>query len=161
MSWTEFVKEWKCNIPYTRHYNPLLIWNRSLILTIHKSRTLRKKPLEKTFLDFKKWVKSIQTASYKRARTVIGHFSFMTIASHWDFLPKFLSLHYYTTLEGALGVQRRGQGQRTIICLLGPLFFSQNGMMFKKTYKNHQNPVNSYCFFLDIFRVCSSLAKKQ
>ena len=28
--------------------------------------------------------------------------------AHWDFLPKFLSLHYYTTLEGVLGVQRRG-----------------------------------------------------
>ena len=29
---------------------------------MHKTRILRKKPLEKTFLDFKKWVKSIQTA---------------------------------------------------------------------------------------------------
>ena len=40
------------------------------VLTIHKSRILRKKPLEKTFLDFKKWVKSIQTAGYNGARTV-------------------------------------------------------------------------------------------
>ena len=55
--------------------------------------------------------------------------------AHWDFLPKFLSLHYYTTLKGVLGVQRRGQGQGTIICLLGPLFFSQNGMTFKKPTK--------------------------
>ena len=29
--------------------------------------------------------------------------------THWDFLPKFLSLHYYTPLEGVLGVQRSGQ----------------------------------------------------
>ena len=46
--------------------------------------------------------------------------------SHWDFLPKFLSLYYYTTLEGVLGVQRSGQAQETIICLFGLLFFSQN-----------------------------------
>ena len=55
--------------------------------------------------------------------------------THWDFLPKFLSLHYYTTLEGVLGVQRSGQAQGTIICLFGPLFFSQNGMTFKKATK--------------------------
>ena len=30
----------------------------------------KKKPLEKPFLDFKKWVKSIQTASYNGARMV-------------------------------------------------------------------------------------------
>ena len=46
--------------------------------------------------------------------------------THWDFLPKFLSLHYYTTPEGVLGVQRSGQSQGTIIYLFGPLFFSQN-----------------------------------
>ena len=57
-------------IPYARHHNPLLIRNRSWILTIHKVRILRKKPLEKTFLDFKKWVKSIQTAGYNGALTV-------------------------------------------------------------------------------------------
>ena len=31
--------------------------------------------------------------------------------THWDFLPKFLSLHYFTTLEGVLGVQRSRQAQ--------------------------------------------------
>ena len=74
----------KClDIPYARHYNPLLIRNRSWILTIHKARILRKKPLEKTFLDFKKWVKSIQTAGYNGARTVFvchnwpKHFRFL------------------------------------------------------------------------------------
>ena len=55
--------------------------------------------------------------------------------AHWDFLPKFLSLHYYTTLEGVLGVQRSGKAQGTIICLFGLLFFSQNGMTFKKATK--------------------------
>ena len=44
-------------VPYTRHHN-------LLILTIHKVRILRKKPLEKTFWNFKKWVKIIQTAGY-------------------------------------------------------------------------------------------------
>ena len=38
--------------------------------SIPKARILRKKPLEKTLLDFKKWVKSIQTAGYHGARTV-------------------------------------------------------------------------------------------
>ena len=66
----------------------------------------------------------------------IDIFIFKYICSaHWDFLPKFLSLHYYTTLEGVLCVQRRGQGQGTRICLLGPLFFRQNGMPFKKPIK--------------------------
>ena len=63
-------------------------------------------------------------------------FEYVLMANpHWDFLPKFLSLHYYSTLEGVLGVQRRGQAQGTIICLFGPLFFSQNGMAFKKPTK--------------------------
>ena len=61
---------WLSELPYARHYNPLLIRNRSWILTIHKARILRKKALEKTFLNFKKWVKSIQTAGYNGARTV-------------------------------------------------------------------------------------------
>ena len=34
------------------------------------ARILRKKLLEKTFFDFKKWVKNIQTAGYNGARTV-------------------------------------------------------------------------------------------
>ena len=55
--------------------------------------------------------------------------------THWDFLPKFLSLYNYTTLEGVLGVQRSGKAQGTIICLFGPLFFCQNGMTFKKASK--------------------------
>jgi hypothetical protein len=55
--------------------------------------------------------------------------------THWDFLPKFLSLHYYTTLGNVLGVQRSEQAQGTTICLFGLLFFSQNGMTFKKPTK--------------------------
>ena len=57
-------------VPYERHYNPLLIRNRSWILTIHEARILRKKPLEKTCLDFKKWVKSIQTGGCNGQRMV-------------------------------------------------------------------------------------------
>ena len=52
------------------HYNPLLIRNRSWILTIHKDRIFWKNLLEKTFLTSKKWVKNIQTAGYNGARTV-------------------------------------------------------------------------------------------
>ena len=61
-------------LPYPRHYNPLLIRNHSWILTIHKARILNKKPLEKTFLDSKKWVKRIQTAGYNGAHTVFIFF---------------------------------------------------------------------------------------
>ena len=80
--------------------------------------------------------------------------------AHWDFLPKFLSLHYYTTREGVLGVQRSGQAQRTIICLLSPLFFRQNGITFKKPTKIIKIQWKVTVFW-DIFRVCSILAGKQ
>jgi hypothetical protein len=59
----------------------------------------------------------------------------LTTDAHWDFLQKFLSGHYYTTLEDVLGVQRSGQVQETIICLFGPLFFSQNGITLKNLQK--------------------------
>jgi hypothetical protein len=58
------------SIPYTRHYNPLVIRNRSWILTIHKDRIFWKNLLEKTFLASKKWVKNIQTVGYNGASTV-------------------------------------------------------------------------------------------
>ena len=53
-----------------RIYRTRAIITRSWILTVHKARILRKKPLEKTFLNFKKWVKSIYTAGYNGACTV-------------------------------------------------------------------------------------------
>ena len=52
-------------------YRTRAIITRSWILTIHKARILWKKPLKKTFLAFKKWVKNIQTAGYNGAHTVI------------------------------------------------------------------------------------------
>ena len=52
------------------HYNLLLIWNRSWILTVHKVRILRKMLPKKTFLVFKNGVTSIQTAGYNGVRTV-------------------------------------------------------------------------------------------
>ena len=61
----------KNKLPYARHYNPHLIKNSSWILTIYKARILWKKPLNKTFLAFKKWVKNIQTAGYNGARTAL------------------------------------------------------------------------------------------
>ena len=54
------------------------------------------------------------------------------------FLAQIPSLHYYTTLEGVLGVQRSGKAQGTIIFLFGLLFFSQNGMNFKKPTKSSE-----------------------
>ena len=55
-------------IPYVRHYNPLLIRNSYGILTIHKAKG------HSTKMNFKKWVKSIQTAGYNGARTVYDFF---------------------------------------------------------------------------------------
>ena len=54
----------------------------SWILTIHKARILRKKRLEKTFLDFKKWVKTIQTGGCNGACTVL-YMQLFTYASKW------------------------------------------------------------------------------
>jgi hypothetical protein len=76
------------------------------------------------FLTFKHEISQLRSSTCKKHTL-----------PHWDFLPKFLSLHYYTNLEGVLGVQRSRQAQGTIICLFGPLFFSQNGMTFKKLQK--------------------------
>ena len=58
---------------YTGHYNPLLIRNRSGILTINKDIIFWKNLLEKTFLASKKWVKNIQTAGYNGACSVYCH----------------------------------------------------------------------------------------
>ena len=52
------------------------IITRSGILTVHKGRIFLKNLLEKMFLNFKKWVKSIQTTGYNGARTVY-------YALHW------------------------------------------------------------------------------
>ena len=49
-------------VPYARHYNLLLIRNRSQILTIHKAEG-------HSTMNFKKWVKTMQTADYNGART--------------------------------------------------------------------------------------------
>ena len=83
-----------------------------------------------------------------------------TDITHWDFLPKFLSLRYYTTLEGVFGVQRSGQGQGTIICFFSVLFFSQNGMTLRKPTKIIKIQWRVIVFW-NIIRVCSILAGKQ
>ena len=41
------------------------------MLIIHKARILRIRPLEKTCLDFKKWVKSIKPPGYNGERRYI------------------------------------------------------------------------------------------
>ena len=51
---SETIYRVNIHIPYARHYNPLLIRNRSRILTIHKTRILRKKPLEKNIFGLQK-----------------------------------------------------------------------------------------------------------
>jgi hypothetical protein len=61
-------------------------------------------------------------------------------ASHWDFLSKFLSLHYYTTLEGVLGVQRSGQAQGTMICSMEKLLFFGIFSKFVQFWLENSNP---------------------
>ena len=56
-------------LPYPRHHNPLLIRNRSWVLTIHKERILWKN-LETKEMVFKNGVKTIQAAGYNGARTI-------------------------------------------------------------------------------------------
>ena len=90
-----------------------------------------------------------------------AYVSNVQIGTHWDFLPKILSLHYNTTLEDVFGVQRSGKAQETIICLLCLLFFSQNEMKFKKPTKTIKIHWIVFLFFWNIFRVCSILAGKQ
>ena len=53
----------------------------------------RKKPLEKTFLDFKNWVKNIQTAGYNGAHTVTNLSTKMgadKLAENTPNAPKFI-----------------------------------------------------------------------
>ena len=48
---------------------------------------------------------------------------------------------------GCLGCPEKQTSSRNydlFVCFL--LFFSQNGIAFKKTYKKYQNPLKSYCF---------------
>ena len=71
---------------YARNHNPLLIRNRSGILTIHKSRNFLKILLEKLFLNFKKWVKNTQTTGYNVARTVFIFYRKFTMKIIWNSL---------------------------------------------------------------------------
>ena len=66
-------------LPYARHYNLLLIWNHSWILTIHKVRISQKNLLKKTVWYFKNGVKSIQTAGCNGVHTVYNHI--------WKYIP--------------------------------------------------------------------------
>ena len=52
------------HIPYVCHYNLIFIRNRSLILTLHKARTLWKKAPLNTCFWHSKWVKNIQAPGY-------------------------------------------------------------------------------------------------
>jgi len=41
--------------------------------------------------------------------------TFSANAAHWDFLPKFISIYFYSTPEGFLGVQRSKRNQGILI----------------------------------------------
>ena len=67
--WTK-ISSLQIDIPYARHHNPLLITNRSWILTIHKDRIFRKNLLENKEMVFKNGVKNIQTVGYNGAHGI-------------------------------------------------------------------------------------------
>ena len=55
------------------------------------------------------WEVQIKTYKFSFSKSPCFNWTFSSLFlmvwnSHWDFLPKFLSLHYYTTLEVVLGV---------------------------------------------------------
>ena len=87
--------------------NPILIRNCSWILSIHKAR-IKKTPFEKTCLDFKKWIKKIQTAGYDGARTVCKLKISIEMADspmNWQILLKygrFWISHFKITTFGTL-----------------------------------------------------------
>ena len=81
-------------ILYARHYNPLLIRNHSWLLTMRKTRILRKKSPKKRFLDFKKWLKSIKTMCYNGPHTVSNLSSYLSKWAnfHNKYEPNFRTL---------------------------------------------------------------------
>ena len=56
---------------YACRHKPLLIRNRTLILTINKDRIFPKSLLENKIMDFKNGVINIQTTGYNGACTII------------------------------------------------------------------------------------------
>ena len=68
------------------------------------------------------------------------------LAPHWNFLSTFLSLHYYTTLEGVLGCPEKPTSSRNYKLFVWAAVFQPKRNKIKKTYKNHQNPLKSYRF---------------
>ena len=65
------------HIPYGCHYNPLLIRNRSWILTIYKTKG------HSTQMNFKKWIKNVKTTGYNDANTPTSFSFTCCIAIAW------------------------------------------------------------------------------
>ena len=79
--------------------------------------------------------------------------------THWDFLPNFFFTQLSYHPGGCHGCPEKGT--RNYNLFVRSAVFQPKWNAVQKTYKNHQNPVKSHWFFLDIFRVCSILAEKQ
>ena len=112
---------------------------------IHKARILWYKPLEKTFFDFKRWVKNIQTAGYNGARTVNGIISEVQLWKKISFLV--------LTSGKFLEALRRGIGTGSIFCLS---FSLSNRVLCKQIAI-----VQSFFFFLDGFYIISLTTAKR
>ena len=83
--WVKWDLSCKVHIRYVRHYNPLLIINRSWTLTIHNEKNFWKSLLENKEMGFKNGVKNIQAAGYNGARTV-----FEKATKNWQNLSWFI-----------------------------------------------------------------------
>ena len=68
--------------------------------------------------------------------------------THWDFLPKFLSLHYPLSYHPGwcLGCQEKWTSSRNYNLFVWSAVFQPKWNDIQKSYKNYQNPLKSYCF---------------
>ena len=104
----------------------------------------------------------MQNSGSIRGLFFIHFFANLAFPAHWDFLPKFLSLHYYTTLEIFL-YPEKPKRSRNYNQFVWSDVFQPKWNDIQKTFKNYQNPVKSYyCvgyFYTVVWTAIDSIAE--
>ena len=104
----------------------------------------------------------MQNSGSIRGLFFIHFFANLAFPAQWDFLPKFLSLHYYTTLEIFL-YPEKPKRSRNYNQFVWSDVFQPKWNDIKKTFKNYQNPVKSYyCvryFYTVVWTAIDSIAE--
>ena len=95
----------------------------------------------------------MQNSGSIRGLFFIHFFANLAFPAHWDFLPKFLSLHYYTTLEIFL-YPEKPKRSRNYNQFVWSDVFQPKWNDIQKTFKNYQNPVKSQILLCRIFLHC-------